>query len=97
VPECANLTQGDLLKRIGNMITPRDDTFRIRGYGEARDVRGTVQARSWCEAAVQRVPAFFDAADAPETPAAALTSNLNKRFGRHFQIVSFRWLSPDEI
>ena len=91
------LTQADLLKRIGNMITPRDDTFRIRGYGEARDVQGNVQARSWCEAVVQRLPAYLENADTPETATASLTSNINKKFGRRFHIVSFRWLSPDEI
>ena len=91
------LTQADLLKRIGNMITPRDDTFRIRGYGESRDAQAKIQARVWCEAVVQRVPAYLVFADVPETPTANLTSNVNKTFGRRFQVVSFRWLSPDEI
>jgi hypothetical protein len=91
------LTQADLLKRIGNMITPRDDTFRIRGYGEARDAQGNIQARSWCEAVVQRLPAYLENADTPETATASLTSNTNRTFGRRFHIVSFRWLSSDEI
>ena len=91
------LTQADLLKRIGNMLTPRDDTFRIRGYGEARDAQGNIQARTWCEAVVQRLPAYLVSADTPETPAASLTSNINKKFGRRFVMVSFRWLSPNEI
>ena len=91
------LTQADLLKRIGNMITPRDDTFRIRGYGEARDAQGKIPARTWCEAVVQRLPAYLENANTPETATANLTSNTNKKFGRRFQIVSFRWLSPDEI
>ena len=47
------LTQADVLKRIGNQITPRDDTFTIRAYGEARDGAGQVTARAWCEAVVQ--------------------------------------------
>jgi len=91
------LTQADVLKRVGNMITSRDDTFRIRSYGEARDALGNIQARTWCEAVVQRTPANLDAADSPETPSAGLTSNANKKFGRRFGIVSFRWLSPNEI
>ncbi len=91
------LTQADVLKRIGNMITPRDDTFRIRSYGEARDAQGKIQARRWCEAVVQRTPAYLDAADSIETVTADLTSNTNKKFGRLFSIVSFRWLSPNEI
>lgn len=91
------VTQADLLKRIGNMITPRDDTFRIRGYGEARDAGGNLRARSWCEAVVQRVPEYLDRSDTPETAAARLGSDTNKTFGRQFRIVSFRWLTPDEI
>lgn len=91
------LTQADLLKRIGNMITPRDDTFRIRGYGEARDPQGKIQARAWCEAVVQREPIYLDPTDTAETPAAILTSKINQTFGRRFHTVSFRWLSPDEI
>lgn len=91
------LTQADLLKRIGNMITPRDDTFRIRGYGESTDKTGVVRARSWCEAIVRRTPDYLDAADTPETSAAKLVSSINRSFGRRFEIVSFRWLSPDEI
>jgi hypothetical protein len=91
------LTQADVLKRVGNMITPRDDTFRIRGYGEARDPSGNVQARSWCEIVVRRVPDFLDATDPPETAAADLKSPNNRKFGRQFHLISFRWLSPGEI
>jgi hypothetical protein len=91
------LTQADVLKRIGNMITPRDDSFRVRGYGEARDARGQVRARRWCEAVVQRVPDYLDPADRAEVATADLSSEINKSFGRRFRIVSFRWLSPDEI
>jgi hypothetical protein len=43
------------------------------------------------------VPAFVDAADAPETRLADLTSESNKRFGRRFKMVSFRWLTLNEI
>ncbi|NNM28125.1 MAG: hypothetical protein HKO57_01275, partial [Akkermansiaceae bacterium] len=91
------LTQGDLLKRIGNMITPRDDTFRIRAYGEATDASGNVRTRAWCEAVVQRVPEYVDPIDEPETVAADLDSPINRSFGRRLKLVSFRWLSHDEI
>lgn len=91
------LTQADLLKRVGNMITPRDDTFRVRGYGEARDASGVVRSKCWCEAVVQRLPDYLDSADMPEIATANLTSTLNKQFGRRFSVVSFRWLSPNEI
>lgn len=92
------VTQADLLKRIGNGIAVRDDSFRIRGYGEARDPSGKVVARAWCESLVQRLPKYLDASDAPELPAAQLKSNLNRSFGRVFAVVSFRWLAgPAEI
>jgi hypothetical protein len=101
----AILTQGDLLSAIGSAITVRSDTFVIRSYGAARD--GTrVTARAWCEATIQRVPAFVDPTDAPEKVQAAILTNgrkitdlteVNQRFGRRFSVVSFRWLSSDEI
>jgi hypothetical protein len=91
------LTQGDVLKRIGNVITPRDDTFRIRAYGEASDPSGVVRARAWCEAIVQRVPEFLDPEDEPETAGRDLQSTINRTFGRQFKLVSFRWLSPEEV
>jgi hypothetical protein len=51
-------------------------------------------ARAWCEATVQRFPEYLDPADAPE---AIATSEANIRFGRRFEIIAFRWLSPGEI
>ena len=91
------LTQADVLKRLGNMITPRDDTFRIRAYGESKDASGTVRSRHWCEAVVRRIPDYLDTSESPETARAQLTALPNRRFGRRFEVVSFRWLSPEEI
>jgi hypothetical protein len=53
------VTQADLLKRIGNQITVRDDTFRIRAYGDTKDLSGNTVARAWCEVVVQRVPDYL--------------------------------------
>ena len=91
------VTQADVLKRIGNMITTRDDTFRIRAYGETRGKSGEVTARAWCEAVVQRIPEYLDSADPSRTPVASLKSAVNKTFGRRIRLVSFRWLAADEI
>ncbi|QJE98704.1 hypothetical protein [Luteolibacter luteus] len=91
------LSQADLLTVLGNAATPRSDTFTIRSYGEARDGEDKRTAVAWCEAVVQRVPEFIDPADKVEVATAALTSQANKSFGRRFQLVSFRWLSQDEI
>lgn len=102
----AILSQGDLLSAIGASITVRSDTFVIRSYGDARDASGRVTARVWCEAVVQRIPSFIDPADAPEKVQAAVLGSdrsqqalnpVNRRFGRRFEIVSFRWLPADEI
>lgn len=101
----ALISQGDLLSAIGASITVRSDTFVIRAYGDARQ-GSHITARVWCEAVVQRVPSFVDPADAPEKVQAAIQSagrsisdlsEVNRRFGRRFEIVSFRWLSGDEV
>ncbi len=90
----AYLTQADVLQVIGPALSARSDTFVIRAYGDAVDGSGTVQARAWCEAVVQRTP----------QPVHADESGLNPRdageagdFGRRFAICSFRWLRAAEI
>lgn len=90
------LTQADVLQVIGPSITARSDTFRIRAYGEALDASGKITAKVWCEAIVQRTPSYVDPTNDPTVRGADLT-NLNKTYGRKYQIVSFRWLSPQEI
>jgi hypothetical protein len=90
------LTQADVLQVIGPALTTRSDTFRIRAYGEALDPNGNTTAKAYCEAIVQRVPAYIDPADLPSARGADLTT-LNTTYGRQFEIVAFRWLSPNEI
>lgn len=90
------LTQADVLQSLAAVITCRSDTFTIRGYGEARDSRGKVTARSWCEAVVQRTADYIDPADPPEAATASL-SPVNMTFGRRFEIVSFRRIPGSEI
>ena len=101
----AVLSQGDLLSAIGASITVRSDTFVIRAYGDARN-GATVTAKAWCEAVIQRTPSFVDPTDAPEKVQAAMTASgrtmtdllpVNRLFGRRFQIISFRWLSSNEV
>ena len=90
------LTQADVLQVIGPSLTTRSDTFRIRTYGEALDSNGVSVAKAYCEAVVQRVPAYVDPADASSERGTELTT-LNQTYGRQFKIVSFRWLSSNEI
>ena len=100
--------QSDLLKPIANTLSVRDDTFRIRAYGESRDSSGNVIARAWCEALVQRAPEYIDPKNDSDIAARTMSGTgtfadnsvltaLNRRFGRKFQIESFRWLSNTEI
>ena len=90
------ITQGDLLHVLEPRATVRGDTFIIRTSGQAFDGAGKVLATAHLEAVVQRVPDFIDPADAPSAPIAQLNP-VNTRFGRRFDIVSLRWLSPREI
>lgn len=104
------LTQADVLGTIGNNLFARSDTFTIRTYGEVLDpVNSTSTApittgRAWCEVTVQRLPDYINTAvtssasgDPQDTAYAALQNTTNKNFGRKFKIISFRWLSPNDI
>jgi hypothetical protein len=90
------LTQADVLQVIGPSISARSDTFRIRAYGESVDASGNTLAKAYCEAIVQRFPDYVDPANKASERSTSLT-NLNKTYGRKFDIVSFRWLSSQEI
>jgi hypothetical protein len=100
--------QSDLLKPVANTLAVRDDTFRIRAYGETRDASGRVIASAWCEAIVQRLPEYWDEANDPTVPARLISDDgrfgdndeltpTNRRFGRKFQIMGFRWLAEPEV
>lgn len=90
-------SQADLLERIGPQLSARSDTFTIRSYGESvNPVSGVVEGRAWLEAVVQRETAYVNPADHPALPVSVISAE-NKIFGRSFRIVSFRWLTPDEI
>lgn len=91
------VTQADLLQTIGSSISPRSDTFTIRALGESRDAKGNILARAWCEAVVQRNVAYVNPADSAKTAFADLTQDDNKKFGRRFELVSFRWLNRNEV
>ncbi len=98
VAHAGYLMQGDVLQSLGPILQARSDYFRIRTCGRAFAADGkTLLATVWCEAFVQRVPTYVDPADRPEIRAADLVSAANQQFGRRFELVSFRWLSPKEI
>ena len=92
------LTPADLLTSLAPVLFARSDTFCIRSYGDAANpFTGEVESRVWCEAIVQRMPSYFDPADAAETLPADLTRAVNRDLGRRFQIVSFRWLNRTDL
>ncbi|PXA03572.1 hypothetical protein DDZ13_11365 [Coraliomargarita sinensis] len=92
------IDQADILRHLGSVLTPRGDTFVIRTYGDKLNARGEVVARVWCEAVVQRTPDYIDlSSDENHVGQERLTSETNRKFGRKFNIVSFRWLDEDEV
>jgi hypothetical protein len=93
------INQGDLLRILEPAATVRGDTFVIRTYGESQDSSGKITARAYSEAVVQRVPEYIDPADRPSTNASLdpKARAANRTFGRRINVVSFRWLSKNEI
>lgn len=91
------VTQADLLASVGTSLSVRSDTFTIRAMGEARDGTGKLQSRAWCEAVVQRTAAYVNPSEDPVTAFGNLTKAENIKFGRRFEIVSFRWVPANEI
>ncbi|MEM9280794.1 MAG: hypothetical protein AAGA96_03120 [Verrucomicrobiota bacterium] len=91
------IDQADVLRHFATQLTPRGDTFVIRAYGDSTNRQGEVRSRAWCEAVVQRVPEYLDSTDEPDVKAADLESAVNRTFGRQLKVVSFRWLSQNEI
>lgn len=95
------IRQADILTPLAPMISVRDDTFTIRAYGDARDKNdpSKIIAQAWCEVTVCRRPDYSDSTDPRQiTPhSTSMNSEANKRYGRRFEIVSFRWLHSDEI
>ena len=88
--------QADILRPLAPILSVRDDTFTIRGYGDARDASGKVLAHAVCEAVVRRTREFVDASEAAEilTPP---THAANQLFGRRIELVSLRWLAASEV
>ncbi|WP_309386256.1 hypothetical protein [Cerasicoccus frondis] len=87
--------QNDILQVLAPVLSARSDTFRIRAYGAALNpLTQEPEGTAMCEAIVQRVPDYIDGSQTPEeTPITA----ENIGFGRKFIIVSFRWLTEDEV
>ena len=83
------LNQADILSMIGPVATLRGDTFTIRAYGECKNKMTGAVSKAYCEAVVQRSSDPIEPTDDIVAPESA--------FGRRFNIVSFRWLTPAEL
>ena len=88
--------QADLLRPLASVLSVRDDTFTIRGYGDARDANGKVLAHAVCEAVVRRTREFVDASEAAEILTPPIHA-ANQLFSRRFELISLRWLAPGEV
>jgi hypothetical protein len=88
--------QADILRPLAPILSARDDTFTIRAYGGSVDANGNTVARAWCEATVIRTKNFVDDSEKAETTGQPQKA-VNKRFGRRFELMSFRWLNPGEV
>ena len=91
--------QADVLRAVSGILSARDDTFTIRAYGDVRDpLTDEIVSQSWCEAVVQRKAEYVDDADDTYTlPSDSMNSEVNKRFGRRFEVINFRWLDEGEV
>jgi hypothetical protein len=104
-----SVTQANVLRNIAPRLTARSDTFRIRGYGEVTDADGNIIAKATCEALVQRLPEYVDSKtyedynepwdvyDPAESVPAKNLNPMNQKYGRRFEIQSFRWLDDSEV
>jgi hypothetical protein len=91
------LTQAQLLKPIAPVLSARSDTFVIRSYGDVV-VNGQAVAKVWCEVVAQRRADYIEVPGSALDPwDAPVSGELSERFGRKFKILSFRWLSPEEV
>ena len=91
------VTQHDLLEPLGPFLAARSDTFRIRVRGDALNPATTETGGvAYCEVVVQRMPEFSDDSQPPTTATDDLNA-INRRFGRSFEVVEFRWLSEEVL
>lgn len=92
------LSQVDILSTLAPVMTVRSDTFLIRAYGaDVNPLTGETRGEAWCEAVVQRLPEYVNADENESSDSLSELSETNRRLGRAFRIVAFRWLNPEEV
>jgi hypothetical protein len=91
------INQADILQTISHFLCTRGDTFLIRTVGNHVDSTGKVVERAYCEAIVQRVPEYINKNENAPDDAKENLSRMNKKFGRRYKIILFRWLDGNDI
>ena len=91
-----------VIRTYGDVVNPATSTTAAP----------VVEGRAWAEAVVQRFPDYFDPSDPPETQPGDFATpsdpndptstpstahQLNQLYGRRFKIVSFRWLTRNDL
>jgi hypothetical protein len=89
------ISQGDLMRILEPAATVRSDTFVIRVCGESKN--GDRLIRVYAEAVCQRIPEYLEPDTTPASSGVTASSVINTKFGRRVKLVSFRWLSREEI
>ena len=90
----ADISQADLLTRLGPGLTTRGDTFTIWVRGEASSGFDGDTVSAYGRAVVQRLPEFAnpDANAALDPPDA--WSPFNADWGRRLRLIAFEWVEP---
>jgi hypothetical protein len=88
--------QQDILRPLSPIMTTRGDTFIIRAYGSSNNNFSDDEGiKVICEATLQRFPDYVENIDEPYTD--QVSSNINAQFGRKFKIISFKWITLDDV
>ncbi len=87
------LSQADVISTLAPFLSTRSDTFTIRAYGNVEAPNGDISSQAWCEATVQRTITPVESG----LSLSEMANPLDSAFGRHFKIISFKWLSQSEI
>jgi hypothetical protein len=91
------VNQADILQTISHFLCTRGDTFLVRAVGNHVDSKGKVIEQACCEAIVQRVPDYVNKNENSPDDAEENLTKINKKFGRRYKIILFRWLDSGDI
>ncbi|MDR2779328.1 MAG: hypothetical protein LBB16_03550 [Puniceicoccales bacterium] len=91
------VNQADILQTTSHFLCTRGDTFLVRTVGNCVDTSGKVIEKAYCEAIIQRVPEYVNGNENAPGDVEENLSKVNRKFGRRYKIILFRWLDENEI